>query len=133
MRRLAIPLLVAILTALTAIPAAAQTPKGQGLALLADQGVTSLDCGEEPVELTDVLTPRGGGTVAWVTDGRMYVLQAISVSGTVTPPEGEPFPVSFEKTFGQKSGLAGEAVVCEFTQEGPGFTASGTVTLMRVH
>ena len=132
MRRLALLPLIGLLTVLLATPAAAQTPQGQGLVTLASQGITSLSC-DDGTELADVLTARGGGGATWVLDGRMYLLQSISVSGTVTPPEGEPFPVSFAKTFGQKTGLGDETVVCTFTEEGPGFEASGTVTLVRVH
>jgi hypothetical protein len=132
MRRLAVSLLIGLLTVLLATPAAAQTPQGQGLTTLASQGIASLSCDDESITLSDVLVPRGGGGATWVSDGRMYLLQAISATGTFTPPGGVPVTDSFTASYGRKSGLTDDTIVCTFTQSGPGFEIEGTVTLVRV-
>ena len=114
-----------------AMPAAAQTPQGQGLITAADAGISNLVCPDPSISAENVIFPRGGGTANWLPDGRMYVLQSISVEGTVTTPDGS-MPVSFAKSYGQKAGLAAETITCTFDQTGPGFEGSGTVTLVRV-
>jgi hypothetical protein len=114
-----------------AMPAAAQTPQGQGLITTADEGVSNLVCSDPSVSAEDVVVTRGGGTATWLLDGRMYVLQSISVEGTITTPEGS-MSASFAKSYGQRVGLADEVVTCTFDQTAPGFEASGTVTLVRV-
>ena len=124
--------LATLLTMLAlAMPAAAQTPQGQGLITAADAGISNLDCPDLSISAEDVIFPRGGGTPTWLPDGQMYVVQSLSVEGTVTTPDG-PMPVSFAKSYGQKVGLADEMIECTFDQTGPGFEASGTVTLVRV-
>jgi hypothetical protein len=115
-----------------AMPVAAQTPQGQGLMTVADEGVSNLVCSDPSIQAEDIVVTRGGGPPAWLVDGRMYVIQSISVEGTITTPDGS-MPVSFAKSYGQKVGLGGETVTCTFDQTGPGFEASGTVTLVRVH
>jgi hypothetical protein len=115
-----------------ALPAAAQTPQGQGLMTVADEGVSNLVCSDPSVTAEDVIVTRGGGPPAWLPDGRMYVIQSISVEGTITTPEGS-IPVSFAKVYGQKVGMGDEVVTCTFDQTAPGFEATGTVTLVRVH
>ena len=115
-----------------AMPVAAQTPQGQGLMTVADEGVSNLVCSDPSITAEDIVVTRGGGPPAWLVDGRMYVIQSIAVEGTITTPDGS-MPVSFAKSYGQKVGLGGETVTCTFDQTGPGFEASGTVTLVRVH
>jgi hypothetical protein len=137
MQRIPIKLtIISIATLLTmfalAMPAAAQTPQGQGLITAADAGISNLVCPADPsISAEDVIFPRGGGTPAWLPDGRMYVVQSLSVEGTITTPDGS-MPVFFAKSYGQKVGLADEVIICTFDQTGPGFEASGTVTLVRV-
>ena len=115
-----------------AAPAAAQTPNGQGLVTLGDQGIVLQSCSDPSILSETVLTPRGGGSATWVTDGRMYLLQSISVVAVITPEEGEPFTDTFEQSFGKKTGLS-STVTCEFTQSFPGVEVTGVVTLAQVH
>ena len=115
-----------------AMPAAAQTPQGQGLITAAEAGISNLVCPDPSISAENVIFPRGGGTPTWLPDGTMYVVQSLSVEGTATTPDG-PMPVAFAKSYGQKVGLADEMITCTFDQTGPGFEASGTVTLVRVH
>ena len=130
--KLTIISLATLLTMLAlAMPAAARTPQGQGLISAADAGISNLVCPDPSISAEDVIFPRGGGTATWLPDGRMYVVQSLSVEGTVTTPDGS-VPVSFAKVYGQKVGLADEMITCTFDQTGPGFEASGTVTLVRV-
>jgi hypothetical protein len=130
--KLTISSLATLLAMLTlAMPAAAQTPQGQGLMTVADEGVSNLVCSDPSISAEDVVATRGGGTPAWLPDGRMYVIQSISVEGTITTPDGT-MPVSFAKSYGQKAGLAAETITCTFDQTAPGLEASGTVTLVRV-
>ena len=136
MQRISTKLTLSGLTALfamlaLAMTAAAQTPQGQGLMTVADEGVSNLVCSDPSIRAEDVIVTRGGGTPTWLLDGRMYLIQSISVEGTVTSPDGS-MPVSFAKSYGQKAGLAAETITCTFDQSGPGFEASGTVTLVRV-
>jgi hypothetical protein len=115
-----------------AMPATAATPQGQGLITAPDAGISNLVCPHDPsISAEDVIFPRGGGSATWLQDGQMYLVQSLSVAGTVTTPDG-PMPVSFAKTYGQKVGLAAETITCTFDQSGPGFEGSGTVTLVRV-
>jgi hypothetical protein len=114
-----------------AMPAAAQPPPGQGLISVADEGVSNLVCSDPSISAEDVVVTPGGGTATWLLDGRMFVIQSISVEGTITTPDG-PMTASFAKSYGQKAGLAAETITCTFDQTGPGFEASGTVTLVRV-
>jgi hypothetical protein len=136
MQRISTKLTLSGLTALfamlaLAMTAAAQTPQGQGLMTVADEGVSNLVCSDPSISAEDVVVTRGGGTPAWLLDGRMYLIQSISIEGTVTTPDGS-MPVSFAKSYGQRAGLAAETITCTFDQSGPGFEASGTVTLVRV-
>ena len=125
--------LATLLTMLAlAMPAAAQTPHGQGLITAAEAGISNLVCPDPSISAENVIFPRGGGTATWLPDGTMYVVQSLSVEGTAATPDG-PMSVSFAKSYGQKVGLADEMITCTFDQTGPGFEASGTVTLVRVH
>lgn len=110
---------------------AAQAPAGQGLAGLADQGISSLVCSDPTIGLDDVTLPRGGGRAVWIDDGRMFLVQSLEITGTVTTPEGS-FPVSFTKTYG--AGASSATVTCTFDQVNPeeGFAGTGTVTLTPV-
>ena len=131
-RRFSLAMVAAALAALAvAAPAAAQTPNGQGLVTLGDQGIVLQSCSDPSILSETVLTPRGG-KATWVTDGRMYVLQSISVVAVITPEEGEPFTDTFEQSFGKKMGLS-STVTCEFTQSFPGVEVTGVVTLAQVH
>jgi hypothetical protein len=124
-------LLVVLAMLALAMPAAAQTPQGQGLITAADAGISNLVCPDASISAEDVIFPRGGGTATWLPDGPMYVVQTLSVEGTVITPDG-PMLSSFSKAYGQKVGLTDETITCTFDQTGPGFEASGTVTLVRV-
>jgi hypothetical protein len=116
---------------LLAAPAAAQTPSGQGLDTIADQGITLTECSDPSLMNETHLSPPGGGAVSFISDGRTYVIRFLSIEGVVTPEEGDPFPVSIERDLGQKAGL--ETVSsCTFTVSGPGFEGTGSVTLARV-
>src|SRR5918996_2119934 len=112
-----------------AMPAAARTPQGQGLITAAEQGIANLVCPDPSISAEDVTFPRGGGAATWLPDGSMYLVQSISIEGTVTTPDGS-VPVSFAKSYGQKAGLAAETITCTFDQLVPGFDVSGTVTLV---
>jgi hypothetical protein len=130
--KLTIISLATLLTMLAlAVPAAAQTPQGQGLMTVFDEGVSNLVCSDPSFSAEDVVVTRGGGTPAWLLDGRMFLLQSISIEGTVTTPDGS-MPVSFAKSYGQKAGLGDETITCTFDQTGPGFEGSGTVILVRM-
>lgn len=135
-RTLTVSLIIsALMTLAFAATAAAGTPpSGQGLIGPSDEGITSLTCSDPSITIDDLVFVPGGGPPNWTVDGRMYVLQSIEVSGTVTTPDGS-FPVSFGKTFGNKTGL-GEAVVCTFEQEatenGATLEATGTATIVRI-
>jgi hypothetical protein len=139
-RRLTASLIVSALMtlAIAATAAAGTPPSGQGLTGLASEGITSLTCPGTSITADDVVVPRGGGAATWTTvdgDGRMYVLQSINASGTLTPPVGDPIPISFSKTWGNKTGRS-ETLTCTFVQHGSedGFTfdATGTATLVRI-
>lgn len=135
-RTLTVSLIISALMALAfAAPATAGTPpSGQGLIGASDQGITSLSCSDPSITIDDLVFTPGGGAPNWTVDGRMYVLQSIEVSGTITTPDGS-FPVSSSKTWGNKTGL-GEVVVCAFEQEatvnGATLEATGTATVVRI-
>jgi hypothetical protein len=132
-RKFSLAMVVTALTALVlATPAAAQTPKGQGLVTVADQGIVLQSCSDPSILSETVLTPRGGGKATWVTDGRMYVLKSISVVAVITPEEGDPFTETFEQSFGMKTGLS-STITCDFTQSFPGIEVTGVATLAQVH
>ena len=121
--------MLAVLALASTASAAGNVPQGQGLITNLEAGITSLEC-TDPL-ITEVIFPRGGGGATWTIDGRMYLLQSIDVTGTITTPEGT-FPAEFSKTYGNKAGLTGDAVTCTFAQSAPGFEATGTVTVVRV-
>jgi hypothetical protein len=128
-------ILSAVMALAFATTAAAGTPpSGQGLIGASDQGITSLSCSDPSITIDDLVFTPGGGAPNWTVDGRMYVLQSIEVSGTITTPDGS-FPVSFSKTWGNKTGL-GEVVTCIFEQEatenGATLDATGTATVVRI-
>lgn len=133
LRILAALLMTSLLTLALAGAATAQTPQGQGLTTLASEGISALDCTDSTITEANVILTRGGGPVTFVADGRMYLLQSVEVSGTVTTPGGA-FPVEFSKTFGNKAGLT-DVVTCTFEQsleeDGATFEGSGTVVLVR--
>ena len=135
-RTLTVSLTISALMVLAfAAPAAAGTPpSGQGLIGASDEGITSLTCSDPSITIDSLVFVPGGGPPNWTVDGRMYVLQSIEVSGTVTTPDGS-FPVSFSKTWGNKTGL-GEVVTCTFEQEatenGATLEATGTATVVRI-
>lgn len=135
-RTLTVSLIVAALMALAfaATAAAGTPPSGQGLIGASGEGITSLTCSDSSITIDDLVFTPGGGTPNWTVDGRMYVLQSIAVSGTVTTPDGS-FPVSFSKTWENRTSL-GEVVTCTFEQEGTmdGATleATGTATVVRI-
>lgn len=135
-RRLGASAVAAMLTLAVAgsALAAGSVPRGHGLANLAQQGIQNLDCTDPTIDGADVILPRGGGAATWVADGRLYVVTSVSVSGTVTTPEGS-FPVAFSQSYGVKAGLE-ETVSCTFDtafeEDGATFEGSGTVTLARV-
>ena len=135
-RLLTVSLLISVLMtlALAATAAAGTPPSGQGLIGASDDGITSLTCSDPSITVDDLVFTPGCGTPNWTVDGRMYVLQSIEVSGTITTPDGS-FPVSFSKTWGNRTGL-GEVVTCRFEQEatenGATFEAMGTATIVRI-
>jgi hypothetical protein len=125
----------AVMTLAFAATAAAGTPpSGQGLIGASEQGITSLSCSDPSITIDDLVSTPGGGAPNWTVDGGMYVLQSIEISGTVTTPDGS-FPVSFSKTWGNKTGL-GEVVTCTFDQEatenGATLEATGIATIVRI-
>jgi hypothetical protein len=107
-RVLAIGALAAAAVALPASPAVADAPPGQGLETF------TVECAEGSI--TVVGTP-GDSASRWVDDQHM-VLLSISVS-----TDGVTI---FTKTFGQKTGLATNAVSCTVTDP------FGTATVVRV-
>ena len=117
-----------------AAPVAGATPGGQGLTTLPEQGITSVSCTDSSITLGSVRLPRGGGAANFVAGGRVYVTLSISVTGTGTGPGGT-FPVSFQKTYGARTGLS-TRITCTFTQSfvdaGVTFNVTGTITLARV-
>jgi hypothetical protein len=115
----------------SSVGAAGNVPSGQGLIAPAESGITNIECTDPTISDADLLTPRGGGAATWVDDGRMFLLQSIDVSGTVTTPDGT-FPVQFSKTYGNKAGLTGDTITCTFDLAGPGFEGTGTATLVQV-
>lgn len=135
-RTLTVSLIGSALMALAfaATAAAGTPPSGQGLIGASGEGITSLTCSDSSITMDDLVFTPGGGTPNWTVDGRMYILQSIEVSGTVTTPDGS-FPVSFSKTWGNKTGL-GEVVTCTFEQEatmdGATFEATGMATIVRI-
>ena len=120
--------MLAVLSLASTASAAGKVPQGQGLITSLEAGIASLEC-TDPL-ITEVIFAGGGGAT-WTTDGRMYLLQSIDVTGTITTPEGT-FPAEFSKTYGNKAGLTGDTVSCTFAQSAPGFEATGTVTVVRV-
>jgi hypothetical protein len=133
LRILAALLMTSLLTLALAGTAAAQTPQGQGLTTLANEGISALSCDDPTITESNVILTRGGGPATFVADGRMYLLRSIAVSGTVTTPD-VAFPVAFSKTFGNKAGLT-DVVTCTFEQvleeDGAVFEGSGTVVLVQ--
>jgi hypothetical protein len=81
--------------ALSALPAGAKVPQGQGLISFGEVACEGLGT-------VSVFGPRGeGAATAFATTGQHVVLQ--SFSGTFTDTEGHLF--TFSKTFGTKAGL----------------------------
>jgi hypothetical protein len=81
--------------ALTALPAGAKVPQGQGLISFGE-----VQC--EGLGTVSVFGPRGeGAATAFATTGQHVVLQ--SFEATFTDTEGHVF--TFSKTFGTKAGL----------------------------
>ena len=95
-------------TGLTALagPAAA-APPGVGLETF------PVTCDGEEVTVT-----VSSGASFWIGE-QHYVLSAFT--GTFTPEDGEPEP-PFTKSYGQKTGLAGDEITCSaaFTEPGEG-------------
>ena len=107
-RLLALGALTAAAVALPASPAIADAPPGQGLETF------TVECAEGTI--TVVGTP-GDSASRWI-DGQHMVLLSISFStGGATV---------FAKSYGQKTGLAANAVSCTVTDP------SGTATVVRV-
>ena len=135
-RLFTVSLLISALVTLAfaATVAAGTPPTGQGLIGASDDGITSLTCSDPSITIDDLVFTPGGGTPNWTVDGRMYVLQSIEVSGTITTPDGS-FPVSFSKAWGNRTGL-GEVVTCTFEQEatenGATLEGTGTATIVRI-
>jgi hypothetical protein len=53
---------------------------------VADEGVSNLVCSDPSISAEDVIATRGGGTPAWLPDGRMYLIQSIAIEGTAYHP-----------------------------------------------
>jgi hypothetical protein len=107
-RVLAIGAFAAAAVALPASPAVADAPPGQGLETF------TVECAEGTI--TVVGTP-GDSASRWVDDQHMVLLSiTVSTDGVTI----------FTKTFGQKTGLATNAVSCTVTDP------FGTATVVRV-
>jgi hypothetical protein len=108
-RLLALGALTAAAIALPASPALADAPPGQGLQRF------TVDCLEGSVT---VVGSPGDSASRWIDDQHMVLL-----SIRFTPTEG---PTIVVKTYGQKTGLAGNAVTCTVT------FPDGTAEVVRV-
>ena len=108
-RLLAIGALTAAAVALSAPPAIADAPPGQGLETF------TVDCAEGAVTIVGTV---GDSASRWI-DGQHMVLLSI----TFTTDDGV---VIAAKTFGKKTGLATNVVTCTVAQPG------GTATVVRV-
>ena len=106
-RLLALGALTAATVALPATPAIADAPPGQG------QETFTVECAEGTI--TVVGTP-GDSASRWVDDQHMVLLSIIFSADGVT---------IFTKTYGQKRGLATNAVSCTVTDP------FGTATVVR--
>jgi hypothetical protein len=105
------------LLAITAGPAVANAPRGQGLVSLGDY-----NC--EGFGTVSVFGPRGNDApTAFTTDGQHVV--AVSISATFTDLEGNVF--TFSKSFGAKTGLTTFTCTQHFEEPGEG---SGDVTVV---
>ena len=98
------------LVALTAGPASASVPGGQGL-----ESFGTVTC--EGLGDVDVFGPRGeGASTAFTSTGEHVVL--VSFSGTFTTTEGEVF--EFSQTYGTKAGLTTFTCTQHFEEPGEG-------------
>jgi hypothetical protein len=96
--------------ALTALPAGAKVPQGQGLVSFGE-----VEC--EGLGTVSVFGPRGeGAATAFATTGQHVVLQ--SFTATFTDTEGHVF--TFSKTFGTKAGLTTFTCTQHFEEPGEG-------------
>ena len=96
--------------ALTALPAGAKVPQGQGLVSFGE-----VQC--EGLGTVSVFGPRGeGAATAFATTGEHVVLQ--SFDATFTDTEGHVF--TFSKTFGTKAGLTTFTCTQHFVEPGEG-------------
>lgn len=96
--------------ALTALPAGAKVPRGQGLVSFGE-----VQC--EGLGTVSVFGPRGeGAATAFATTGEHIVLQ--SFDATFTDTEGHVF--TFSKTFGTKAGLTTFTCTQHFEEPGEG-------------
>jgi hypothetical protein len=96
--------------ALTALPAGAKVPQGQGLVSFGE-----VEC--EGLGTVSVFGPRGeGAATAFATTGQHVVLQ--SFEATFTDTEGHVF--TFSKTFGTKAGLTTFTCTQHFEEPGEG-------------
>lgn len=103
------------MVALTALPARANVPQGQGLVSFGE-----VEC--EGLGTVSVFGPRGeGAATAFATSGQHVVLQSFSV--TFTDTEGNVF--TFSKTYGTKAGLT--TFTCTQHIEEPG-EGTGDIT-----
>jgi hypothetical protein len=101
--------------ALTALPAGAKVPQGQGLVSFGE-----VEC--EGLGTVSVFGPRAeGAATAFATSGEHVVLQSFDV--TFTDTEGA-ITTLFSQTFGTKSGLT--TFVCTQHFEEPGGTGEIT-------
>jgi hypothetical protein len=108
MKRLALGLALLGITAVAAVPATANVPKGNGHVV-----VLGIPCGGADPEL--IRLTRNLGKSAWVVETEQhYVVSMFSITSTFVPGDGSPPVVveSFTNTFGNKVGL-GEPVRCE--------------------
>jgi hypothetical protein len=94
---------ISVLT-LTAAPASAQVPPGQGLG----EPIT-VQC--EGFGTIMVVETPGGGRTVWSVDGDHVVLQSV----TVTAPDGT---VLFSQSFGAKAGLTTFACEADLEEDG---------------
>jgi hypothetical protein len=96
--------------ALTALPAGANVPQGQGLVSFGE-----VQC--EGLGTVSVFGPRGeGAATAFATTGQHVVLQ--SFDATFTDTEGHVF--TFSRTFGTKAGLTTFVCTQHFEEPGEG-------------
>jgi hypothetical protein len=94
---------------LTASPATAHAPPGQGLVR------QSITCTSG--QTFAIVETRGGGATVFV-DGQHTVLLSVSFSG----PQG-----TFTKTFGEKAGLTTTTLTCTFVEDGVTISAAVVV------